>query len=25
VLERGYRFVTMHTMAEQLRTVAAGR
>ena len=25
VVERGFRFVTMQTMAEQLRTVAAGR
>jgi hypothetical protein len=25
VVERGFRFVTMHTMAEQLRTVAAAR
>ena len=25
VLERGFRFVNMHTMAEQLRGVAAGR
>jgi hypothetical protein len=25
VLERGFRFVTMHTLAERLRAVALGR